>query len=68
MKLSRTAEALAQRILAILDTSAHPVLFFRSFAASEAIFEQAIGWLFIKGQVKFEGKTTARRLVRARRG
>lgn len=56
---------LAPRILNILDTGARPVLFFRSFARSEAEFEQAIGHLFIKGVVKFVGRKRGRKLVRA---
>lgn len=62
MKLSRSADGLAQRIAAILEVSPHPVDFFRHFAASEAIFERAIGRLFIKGQAAFRGHGKARQL------
>ncbi len=65
MKLSTSADGLAQRIAVILKTGARPLNFFRNFAASEAVFERAVGLLFIRGQVKFTGKKQGRRLARA---
>lgn len=66
-RTSKSPDALAQRIAAMLELSPHPVDFFRHFAASEAIYERAIGRLFIKGQAAFKGHGKARQLVRARR-
>jgi hypothetical protein len=66
LRTSNSADGLAQRILAMLKTGARPVQFYRSFAATDAVFERAIGRLFLKGQVKFTGKAKGRRLVRAR--
>lgn len=60
MKLSRSADGLAQRIASMLELSPHPVDFFRHFAANDAIFERAIGRLFIKGQAAFKGRGKAR--------
>jgi len=67
MKLSRSADGLAQRIYALLESGARPVRFFRFYAPTDAMFEQAIGRLFIRGQVKFEGHAKGRRLARAAR-
>lgn len=63
---SKTANGLAQRIAAILaDSGPRKPHWFRSFAASDAMFEQAIGRLFINGQVKFKGRGKGRVMVRA---
>lgn len=67
MKLSRSADGLAARIVAMLDTGARPARFFRGFAATDVIFEQAIGKLLLRGQAQFVGKTKGRRLARAGR-
>ncbi len=66
LRLSRSADGLAQRIVAMLDVGGpRPVMFFRTFSATDAIFEQAIGRLFIKGQARFIGSGKGRRLARA---
>ena len=65
LRLSKSADGLAQRIAVLLESGARPVNFFRSFASSDAVFEQAIGRLFIKGQARFIGKKQGRRLARA---
>lgn len=67
LRVSKSADGLAQRIVALLDTGARPVNFFRSYAPTDAIFEAAIGRLFIKGQVRFIGRGKARRLALAGR-
>jgi hypothetical protein len=36
----------------------------RGLAASQAEFERAVGWLFLKGLVVFKGKTSGRKLAR----
>lgn len=65
LRVSKSADGLAQRILALLQSGARPVNWFRSFASSDAVFEQAIGRLFIKGQARFIGRKQGRRLARA---
>lgn len=65
MKTSKTAGSLAARILALLVEHPRPAHWFRSFASTEAVFEQAIGRLFLRGQVKFKGRKKSRRLVRS---
>ncbi len=65
LRVSKSADGLAQRIVALLESGARTVNFFRSFAAIDAMFEQAIGRLFIKGQAKFIGKAKGRRLAKS---
>jgi len=65
LRISKSADGLGQRIVMMLETGARPVHWFRSFAASDAMFEQAIGKLFIKGVVKFTGAKRGRKLARA---
>ena len=66
IKVSKSADGLAQRIAVMLaEQGPRNVEWFRSFAATDAIFDQAIGRLFIKGQVRFIGKKQGRRLARA---
>ncbi len=61
---SASGDSLAQRIVKILgDSGPRPVQFFRSFAVNQAVFEQAVGILFIKGRVKFKGMTSGRVLA-----
>lgn len=67
LKLSPTALALADRIVRLLESGARPLNFFRSYAPTQAIFEQGVGILFIRGQVKFAGHGKGRRLARAGR-
>jgi hypothetical protein len=67
LRVSKSADGLAQRIVVLLGSGARPVKWFRSFAATDAMFEQAIGRLFIKGQVRFIGSGKGRRLARAKR-
>ena len=62
IRVSKSADGLAQKILSLLESGARPVNWFRSWAGSDAMFEQAIGRLFIKGQVRFIGKAKGRRL------
>ena len=60
-RTSRKAEHLVKRITTMLkDTGPRPPQWFRSFAASKAVFEQAIGQLFLRGLVLFKGKTSGR--------
>lgn len=65
IRLSKTADGLAQKIYALLETGARPVQFFRLWSPSDAMFEQAVGRLFIKGQARFIGSGKGRRLSRA---
>lgn len=65
LRISKTADGLAQKIYALMESGNRPVNFYRSWAPSDAIFEQAIGRLFIKGQARFVGKGKARRMARA---
>lgn len=68
IKTSKSADGLAQRIVVMLEEQGpRKVDWFRSFAASDAMFEQAIGKLFIRGQVKFLGHAKGRRLARGGR-
>lgn len=63
-KLSKSADGLAQRIYALTASGARPAQFYRNYAANQAVFEQAIGRLFLKGQVRFIGRAKGRRLAR----
>lgn len=64
IRVSKTADGLAQRIYVMLkEQGPRNVMWYRSFAATEAMFYDAIGRLFVKGQVKFTGKGKARRLA-----
>ena len=66
LRISKSADGLAQRIVAMLDDSGpRKPDWFRSYAASDAVFEQAIGRLFLKGQVRFIGRKQGRKLARA---
>ena len=65
IKTSRSPDGLAQRIAELLKSGARPLNWFRAFAATDDVFEQAIGRLFIKGQARFVGKKQGRRLARA---
>ncbi len=55
---------LARRILNVLDTGPRKLNVLRGLAESQADFERAIGWLFIKGLVVFQGRTSGRLLAR----
>lgn len=64
IRVSKSADGLAQRIVVMLkENGPRNVNWFRDFAATEAMFDQAIGRLFVKGQVKFIDKGKARRLA-----
>lgn len=64
LRVSKSADGLAQRIAVMLTSGARPAQFFRVFAASKPMYEQAIGLLFLRGQVKFVGNKKSRRLAR----
>lgn len=66
LRVSKSADGLAQRIAVMLDSGARPAQFFRVFAANQAMYVQAVGLLFLRGQVKFTGNKKARRLARNR--
>lgn len=55
---------LGHRILAVLDDGPRKTNVLRSLAKTQAEFEQAVGWLFLKGLVVFKGKTNGRKLAR----
>jgi len=64
IRKSKTADGLAQRIYAMLKESGpRNVTWWLAYAGSEAMFYDAIGRLFVRGQVKFVGKGKARRLA-----
>ncbi len=64
IRVSKSADGLAQRIVAMLGESGpRNVMWWKSYAANDAMFFAAIGRLFVKGQVKFIGKGKARRLA-----
>ena len=54
----------AYRILRTLDTGARKPNVLRGLATTQAEFERAIGWLFLRGFVVFKGKTSGRLLAR----
>jgi|CXWL01.1.fsa_nt_gi hypothetical protein len=69
IKQSKTADGLAQRIVAMLkDSGPRNVMWWLSYAKTEAMFYDAIGRLFVRGQVRFIGKGKGRRLALAGRG
>jgi hypothetical protein len=55
---------LGKRILGVLDTGPRKLNVLRGLAETQAEFERAIGWLFIKGFVMFRGRTSGRLLAR----
>lgn len=59
---------LAYRIIGVLDTGPRAPRILAALAKSKgfkvADFERAIGWLFLKGLVVFQGKTSGRLLAR----
>lgn len=55
---------LGYRILSVLDSGPRKTNVLRGLAKTQAEFERAIGWLFLKGFVVFKGKTTGRMLAR----
>lgn len=55
---------LGNQILRVLDTGPRKPNVLRGLATSQAEFERAIGWLFLKGFVVFVGKTSGRLLAR----
>lgn len=55
---------LGKRILRVLDYGPRKPNVLRGLAKSQADFERAIGWLFLKGYVVFRGKTNGRLLAR----
>ena len=58
---------LAHRLLSVLDTGPRKPSVLRGVAKArgftQADFERAIGWLFLKGMVVFKGKTSGRLLA-----
>lgn len=62
---ARTVGTLTRNLLAVMANGARPIPFLRYYAATDAVFEQAIGQLFIRGQVKFIGRKKGRRLALA---
>lgn len=55
---------LGHRILKVLDTGPRKPNVLRGIAKTQADFERAIGWLFLRGMVVFKGKTSGRVLAR----
>ena len=59
---------LAHRLLNVLDTGARKANVLLGVAKArgftQADFERAIGWLFLKGLVEFKGRTSGRLLAR----
>jgi hypothetical protein len=54
----------ARRIWSAIETGARKPNVLRGLCPDQAAFEQAIGQLFLRGMVRFNGKTTARVLER----
>lgn len=59
---------LAHRLLGVLDTGPRKLNVLLGVAKArgytQAYFERAIGWLFLKGMVVFKGRTSGRLLAR----
>lgn len=55
---------LGRQILRVLDSGPRKTNVLRGLAASQAEFERAVGWLFLKGFVVFKGRTSGRLLAR----
>jgi hypothetical protein len=54
----------AGRIFRVLETGPRKTTVLRGLASSQEDFERAIGWLFLKGTVRWVGKKTGRMLAR----
>lgn len=54
----------AHRILRVLDLGPRKPTVIRGLCESQAQFERAVGWLFLRGFVVFKGRTSGRKLAR----
>lgn len=55
---------LGWRIYNVLETGPRSANVLRGLAKSQAEFERAIGWMFLRGMVTAIGKTAGRKLAR----